>query len=309
MSDKKFTAPWIIAALIAIGGVVAPILWDRYNSNNSFELQHLSTTQVIQKDESLNKLKLVYDGQEISDLTIMRFILVNSGRKPILMEHVVSPVTILFEKSANLVDARIDVTHPENIDAKLLLNTNNSMSIEFELLNPEDDIQISAFISGECENYAASARIAGIKELSVINRVQELARPPKKISWTVYPVGFFTFIFLIAWVVSAIEVRKDKKLKKLYIETGASFPRFTTTDEYLEFITTTFSYMTKDERKSIVSFVENLKTSEPLQEPAHLLIEKKMTKRLEGKCASYTICIPSLIIACIGLWYILLQIK
>lgn len=87
MNTSKTTT--LLAILVAILGVVVPIIWVRYNTTSSLELHYVSNTTIVAKSQELEKLAVFYDGMELEQLSKADFILINSGRTPITKSDVI----------------------------------------------------------------------------------------------------------------------------------------------------------------------------------------------------------------------------
>jgi hypothetical protein len=74
----------IVGILLALVGIVFPIIWDRYRARSSLELQFISLTTLVEKSDQLDKLSIIYNGENLNQISRAEFILVNSGRVPIV---------------------------------------------------------------------------------------------------------------------------------------------------------------------------------------------------------------------------------
>ena len=162
------------------------------------------------------------------------------------------------------------------------------------------------FVTGETPEISAKARIVGVRSLIFVDRVAELKEPPRRIPWTVYLVGFFTLMFFLLFGVAHREVRKHKRLVKLYLTDNNPFPNCRTKDEYADFVKTTFSYMTPSERKRGLDAVHA--EEDPLSKKAQAQIESKIRDMLGQQIASHSARVGMLIMAALGLWYVLARV-
>jgi hypothetical protein len=134
--------PVMVGLLLAIAGVVAPILWDLLRSSASLELKQTGRTAIIQRNDSFDKLHVEYDGKAIQELASVRFQLANTGSRPIRDSDLVSPPTIHFPNSHPVLDARIESAFPSNLVASITRGADpTDVIITFPLLNPGDNIQ------------------------------------------------------------------------------------------------------------------------------------------------------------------------
>jgi len=307
MANKQFTMPWVIATVVAVLGILSPIGWEYYRSRSRLELQQITSTILVEKTDRLNKLRLEYDGREITCLRMLQFLLVNSGRRPIRADDVIRPTTLTFSEGVDVLDARLDAASPANVNPSLeVLPSNRSVRVSAPLLNPDDRVLFTLFVSGPSPVLAAEARIVGVKSLTFVDRVAELKQPPRRLSWTVYPVGLFTLLCLLGAGIAQQEVRKHRRLARLYVQDGNPIPAFKTIAEYADFVRATFSYMTVPERKRALNAI--VKEDDPLSQEAQARIGAAIKSMLEMNVASHSARIGLLVIAVPGVWYLLARI-
>ncbi|MFX0197947.1 MAG: hypothetical protein ACFFCW_17645 [Candidatus Hodarchaeota archaeon] len=306
METKRFSFSIVLSLLIAVVGIIAPMAWEKYRTKSSLELQHLSTTTLLEKSPAIAKLKIFYDNKEIDSLSKIRFALVNNGRKPIMEKDLISPPTIIFSKGANLLELKTERLIPENIEFRPELNSSaRSAILSFPLLNPSDVIEFSILLAGRLPNYKAEARIAGIAKLKIIDRAKELGKQPKRISWTVYPVGFFTLFCILLIVRFGIpESIKETKTMKRYLSPGAELPKYQKKSDYLKFIQQELSYIKTKDKLKLTRLVEE-QEADILNAESQKLINDQIIEIISGPGGSKTATVMLLMLTCIGLWYVL----
>jgi hypothetical protein len=65
----KFGFLTILVIIIAILGVVIPIIWDRYKTRTSLELQYLASATIVEDSPALSKLQILYNGKPIKAIS------------------------------------------------------------------------------------------------------------------------------------------------------------------------------------------------------------------------------------------------
>lgn len=309
MGIKRFSLPILLGLIIAIVGIITPMVWDKYRTTASLELQHLSTTTLLEKSPAIAKLKVFYDKNEIDSLSKIRFALVNTGKKPILKKDLISPPTLTFSKEANLLEFQTERLSPENLEFHPEMNRSaQTVSLSFPLLNPSDVIEFSILLGGHLPDYKMEARIAGIKKLKIIDRAKELEKQPKRISWTVYLVGVLTFFMIIMIVSSSIpeSIRETKTIRR-YLSPGAELPKCRNKSDYLQFIRKELSYMRTKQERRLIRLLEKQKT-DTLNTESQKLINDEIILIIKEGSGAKPATVMFLILSAIGIWYVLSSI-
>lgn len=306
MEAKRLSFAVVLGLLTAVVGIIAPMAWDQYRTKASLELQHLSTTTLLEKSPAMAKLKIFYDNNEIDSLSKIRFALVNAGKKPILKKDLISPPTLTFSKGANLLELQTERLSPENLEFRPELNcSTRSVSLSFPLLNPSDVIEFSILLAGRLPDYKAEARIAGIKELKIVDRAKELEKQPKRISWSVYLVGFFTFCCILVLVFLAIpQSIKETKTMRRYLSPGAELPKYHNKSDYLQFIRQELSYLGTKYKQMLKRLIEEQET-DTLNATIQKLINDEIIECIRKGSGAKPAAVMFLIFTAIGLWYVL----
>jgi len=304
----KFGLATFLALIIALLGIVTPIIWDHYKTRTNLELQHLASTTLVEDSPSLSKLQIFYDGKPIKAISKITFSLVNVGRKPIIKADIISPPTISFPEGVTLLDFQVDRLVPPNLKIHHDLDpSNRTLCLNFPLLNPEDLVQFSVLLGGPIPKYQAGARIANLKELIVVDRAGELQKKRSGIPWTVYPVGFFTLIFAAVSVSLIGDAKKERKNRRIYIAEKTPLPRFDTKKDYVELVKDILSYTTDKKKGPIINTI-NQAIEEPLSEKDQANIENAILNFLKKGDGNLGGAIISLCIMALGLWYVLTKV-
>ena len=91
---------------------------------------------IIQKQDDLKKLKILYGNEELDNLTRLRFVLSNTGTTPIVAADLIKPPTITFEGATKILDTKIEGVYPRDLDATVKrVNNDSCVQLEFPLLN------------------------------------------------------------------------------------------------------------------------------------------------------------------------------
>jgi hypothetical protein len=81
----------LITIVVGAVGTIAPILWDRYKVSSALELRCVSFETLVERSDELEKLTITYNGEGLKQISKADFVLINTGRTPIIEKDVVSP--------------------------------------------------------------------------------------------------------------------------------------------------------------------------------------------------------------------------
>jgi len=289
----------ILTIIIAVVGIITPIIWDWWSSNSNLTLTHLKTTKLIEKKASIDGLKILYYNNKVNNLSKILFKLQNTGRLPIIEDDLIDILTISLNKG-KILNASIENTIPSNINIKLE-TINNKVQLSFKLLNSKDTIIFGILTDSIETKFNAKARIKNIEKLE-IQTLDEQIIIIKDISWTIYIVGFFTLFFFIVTIMLILEIPKKKtqlkaikykltpihkgesvEIIKNYINNDLSFLTETKLNSFRELLDDEIDFISDDKAKELLMLIEiTLKNDNPI----------------EGSIAGF-------IITSIGLWYVI----
>lgn len=198
----------ILGLIIAAIGIVAPITWDWWNSKASLAITDVRIATVVETREDIKGLDITYNGTKVENLSKVTYRLENTGGIPLEESDIVQPPTVALNQG-DILSATVEKSYPDNL--KLAVKKeNNAVTISFKLLNPGDYIALGMLVDSELPKLSASARIKRVNELKLVLPEDEITIS-KDIGWTVYIVGGFSSIFLLAFFGFLAEIPKKKK--------------------------------------------------------------------------------------------------
>lgn len=280
MTGKPSRKSVIKLSLAAIT-VLTPIAWDWYSKSTRLEVQQLASSTLIERSDNLQKLQFLYDGEPVSKLSQQVIAVFNAGRTPIEAGDVYVPLVIKFPKGVQIFELNIEQKYPANIEVSHYFDQkDNSLRVDFPLLNPGDWIRFGVLLDGSDAELTASARITGIKKIILVDRRDQFQGGKKKMSlirgllaFFILPIAFLIFIGMF------FDARKEKTTLKLYSAGGLSIPTRTKKDEYLKFISSTLSFRTEPERNKLLEIFKKIPEGQNIDEAKQQEFEK-MTKEL-----------------------------
>lgn len=296
----------IATIVIGILTIIAPIAWDYAKNHSQLQLQLLSQSVLIEKEKGLDKLRVFYDDQEVQKLTRFSFLLMNAGRTPILQQDLVSPPRIVFTVESKILEFKTESLSYDNLQVTYTPNAeNNVLSISSPLLNPNDHIQFSILVEGADPAFHCDARVKNIKELQYVDRRSELTSKRSRVSWLVYPVGFFTIMFAIVPFGMIGDAKKVRKVKARFLDGSEDIPTYTNSDDYIRFLADEFHDIMGTAR---LKTAFDLLPSKELSPKQIGRIRAELKQLLDRADSTIGGIIVSVVFAALGLWYIINQI-
>lgn len=264
MNIKKSTLIALSGLIIGLLGVIGPILWDLYKNNSALLVELNEIGAVVDATNRPDGLNVVYKGKELKELYILKFIIKNSGNRPILKKDVVSPLSIKFQDSDKIVDVQPSSSKPDGIERHISYDSKLGLVLtDFDLLNPGDYFSIKVLTTSSNNNFDVKGRISGVKEIST-SKSSEITqdesqktfeKTAKKVglTWSIaaYIIGFFS---IITWLSSGASYLREIKIKKKLKEGIFSVPNKLSRGEVRNWVKYNFSFLA-DETLNVVYIV------------------------------------------------------
>jgi hypothetical protein len=239
MGKKKKLLPTLSVSLIVASlTIIAPIIWDYWKTSSALELRLLTEITVVEPGLQIPRLKINYGETSCKEIRVLEFRLANTGRTPFRYEDVIRFPTICLEPY-QILDASITEKTPADLTADVVMPPSGSeIAINFELLNPGDQIKMTIIIGlkdveptaqtklteatvvrfeGVKTTFATSARISGLYSMDVNSAVTSNGQfwiALKSVSWYVYIVLLVSVYF---WYLIVFESIPDYKRQKLLL--------------------------------------------------------------------------------------------
>ncbi|MBH3406662.1 hypothetical protein I5P86_16500 [Pseudomonas glycinae] len=166
----NFDLKYLLATAVAIASLIFPIyLWQSDLKAHALSVRLISSSQLQPLASSkIYDVKVTVNGVELLNPYFSVFEIVNSGSKPILSTDFESPIIFSGNSDLSFVSARVDLTEPKDIPVKVTLET-SKVSIAPFLSNPADKVYLSVITSGADPVISIKARIAGIREIEIVD--------------------------------------------------------------------------------------------------------------------------------------------
>lgn len=252
--NSKFSVISIISLIIALLGVIAPIVWDYYTDKKGISLSVLSRSVIISPSTDVKGLDISYKGTKLSFLSKTVFQIENIGNRPLLSSDIVSPIRIELQKGTNILDLIIEYKHPQNIDVSLSRN-NEIIEVTFSLLNPGDKISFSLLTNVKQIDFIATARIAGVSDLVV---TEQLSKGDSMWDLLWIPVGCLSMLLASVSTVGFYRYPQEIRVKRALRNKSFIIPDLLDLDNARRWVENTFYFTTSDEREPIISCLYKL---------------------------------------------------
>lgn len=214
--DKKRNKNTIglITLLIAIIGIVSPILWDNFKNRTEITVSLLYNSTLLKDNISLPDLSVTYKGNSIINITKAEFSIKNTGKVPILSSDIISPISLIPDKG-QIIASQIERSIPDNLISHVYIDNKNS-NVDFDLLNPGDAIFVNILVNSGDVKFTTAARIKNISNIKMIDESHSY-KMVKNIDWLFIVVSLGTVISILGLIafLSSLNNGNDKIIANL----------------------------------------------------------------------------------------------
>ncbi|MDD5157012.1 hypothetical protein [Sulfurimonas sp.] len=205
----KIMARSIYALLIFIGVVGG--VWSFYNELVSLEDYKLSLflkseEKLIENEHSNIGLTMAYNGVGINSLYLTKYTLKNTGKRALTRDYIYEPIQISIGNKNSI----LKVTSNNH----LLTHTNDSITIKWDLFNPDESINVLIF-STEPIKLNIHQKIKEIKTITFVNEIKNptITKRFKSINIIWYLLMIFAMLITIDGL---FLIKNDSKLDKIF---------------------------------------------------------------------------------------------
>lgn len=246
--NRKGLSLTVVALIVAILGVLAPIIWDLWNSSAEVTLTTAHTVTIVEKKTDVENLVILYDDQKINTLSKSSFEFKNTGRTAITASDLISDPKLEL-KDGKIFEAEINETSPDNIDASISA-LGSVITLNFKLLNPGDYIKFSVLIDVSDPVFSASSRIKNVKALQIV-KAEDQVKVSGNIGFLVYVVAGFSMLFIFVFIRLLAEIPKLKQQLKAIRNSETPLHTGESTSVVRSYIDIDLSMLTKKKREAL----------------------------------------------------------
>ena len=262
---RRVGAPTLIGLLFATVGVLSTIAWDYYRSRIQLELQHLTTSILVQPGANIEGLHISFASRVIPSLSQLEFVLLNTGSRPIRGEDLVSRPTLRFVDDVELLDVATQSVVPDNLQHTLTMDSvDRSVTLDFPLMNPGDRVRFTVLATGLSPGFTAAARVVGLNRLEVSDRREGAEGDARDLSWTVYALAGISALLLFGSLLGIYGNGREKELARLAKRGLLVLPLGKTGAEYRQYITELYSDPKSAELPRVMSYLDKVDGEVPL---------------------------------------------
>ena len=153
-----------ICSLLTIPSLFFAIYtWIKGKQKKEFTMSKDGYCIVREGKKNIKKVSLLFDGKEIEDLSVTKFVIWNSGNVDIRREDIASerPLMIHNIGSASILDANIIVETDSTNHFSVDIIDSDKIIIDFEYANKKDGIVVQVIHTGDWEDLAVDYKIKG----------------------------------------------------------------------------------------------------------------------------------------------------
>ena len=172
LNNQIWTAIGVIATIILglAAIIVAIILFLLGKKKKRLAYYIVSNTQLVGIENSIqDKIKILYDEKQVTNVHLISIKFINSGNEPISVDDFDKPISIRYDSNVNVLTHEILEKYPKNLDA-VTRGKEEVIEVEPLLLNIKDEFTVNILASNFDGDIDISARIRGVKELEIYNK-------------------------------------------------------------------------------------------------------------------------------------------
>jgi hypothetical protein len=155
-----------------VATLVSFILFRLQQTRKALSYTIISQSSLLNFNEEVKgDLKIMFKGRIVSDVSLIIFKIFNSGKLPILSGDFERPMAFDFGNQAEILSAEVIEVTPKNLQA-LVRTEEKKIILEPLLLNSGDSMKLKVLLTGFNNCLNLNARIAGVPEISIVNRTE-----------------------------------------------------------------------------------------------------------------------------------------
>lgn len=159
----------IVAIFVSIW--IAYYFYSKSQTRKQFEIWLYPNVSLVSVEDRVAKdIEVYYKAERVSNLSSLRFRIINTGNEPIASDDFERPLRFSVSPQATIISARILESHPPNLDLKVTTQPPSDLVVEPALFNEEEWADIELILVDDptqtaLPNLQVDARILGITEI------------------------------------------------------------------------------------------------------------------------------------------------
>ncbi len=166
MTKDKSNRIAIIGLILTSIGILAPILYSKFQDKSIIQIQQNNLTTILNKPVNIDSLQIYYKKTPIDNLSKLNLSISNNSKISVVQKDFIKPINIKFSDNTKIISYEIEKTQPIGVSATVEVDSmQNSLNLSFDLLNPNDKVDIGIIFTGELKEPSITGRIKGIKKI------------------------------------------------------------------------------------------------------------------------------------------------
>jgi len=185
-----------VGTLMGVMGILATYhVISLQHDTKALQVMILARTSLVEVEQSVaEEITILYRDQTIADLSLFQVKVENSGTQTIREEDYAKPIKFVFPSQAEIVESAILESNPRNI-GMTVQKEQNTATLSPTLLNEKDRVLVRFLVSNmpvrsDAQPFAVDARIAGVREVNVVNALEDRETPKGTSAILGYWAGF-----------------------------------------------------------------------------------------------------------------------
>jgi hypothetical protein len=176
-------------------------------------------------------------------------------------------------------------------------------------MNPGDYVRFSVLSDSKVLHFKAMARVAGVSELSVVDKTSQYRKVSRGVPWTVYPVGTVSAFLLLLALLGGIPNSMQELRARALIRSGKfPIPEDGLRDSYTKFISERLLFTADKERKQLLAIVRTLPDGVPLSVDQQKIIKDGILSLVGSGTSHLQVLIFVMLLCFGGVTYIVFQL-
>lgn len=198
---------WLFLSLLSIFGIAFSIYTWIANKEKKKISYYIDSYEIVRAGKNvIPEFEILYSGQPISDLTVSRFAIWNSGNRVLNSSDIVDtkPLSIMSDDGGpDILAASVIKCSEESNDFMVTKKDAHCVEIKFDYVDKQDGVIIQILHTGSVNNITVSGLIKGGKKLKNVEKHSSTIKNKKalKISATVV-LGVEMLLMMIMTMIS-----------------------------------------------------------------------------------------------------------
>lgn len=171
-----FSLELLIGVLAVIAAITVPlIIYFLQKSKKRLTYEVISDTQLVGiKSEVQNKIKIYYEDKLVENVHLISIKIINNGNQPISISDFAELINIRLGNNTNILTCEVLEQNPKDLDV-CVVKIQDSIEIQPLLLNPNDSFTLNILLSNYKRDLEVSARIEGVNKIEYYVEPQPIA--------------------------------------------------------------------------------------------------------------------------------------